>query len=96
MTTLAIDTRCVETDIGGGAPLGSESRPGPSEAIQGSKERGGFLEKVHRYVWPEKPETPVVAFEQKPCKEIPITEWIIHRVRRLSFFNKKKGKVFIY
>lgn len=52
-----------------------------------------LLEKVHRYVWPkEREECPQVAFEQKPCREIPITQWILRRVRRLPLFTKKKGK----
>lgn len=51
-----------------------------------------LLEKVHRYVWPkEREECPQVAFEPKPCREIPITQWILRRVRRLPLFTKKKG-----
>lgn len=53
-----------------------------------------LLEKVHRYVWPkEREECPQVAFEPKPCREIPITQWILRRVRRLPLFAKKKGNV---
>lgn len=72
-------------------PPPPQSSPGASRSPRGAMPT--LLEKVHRYVWPkEREECPQVAFEQQPCKEIPITQWIIRRVRRLSFFHKKKGK----
>lgn len=73
-------------------PSPAQTSPGVSRSPRGAMPT--LLEKVHRYVWPkEREECPQVAFEQQPCKEIPITQWIIRRVRRLSFFHKKKGKV---
>ncbi|XP_063885984.1 uncharacterized protein LOC135114156 isoform X5 [Scylla paramamosain] len=70
-------------------PSPAQPSPGVSRSPRGAMPT--LLEKVHRYVWPkEREECPQVAFEQQPCKEIPITQWIIRRVRRLSFFHKKK------
>ncbi|KAK4305005.1 hypothetical protein Pmani_023078 [Petrolisthes manimaculis] len=55
-----------------------------------------LLEKVHRYMWPRDPAPPPPTPPPPPpqphshCREITITQWLIRRFRRLSFFHKKR------
>lgn len=90
-------------DEGARAPVATIS--GTCEGLQASpvvarSPRGAvptLLEKVHRYVWPRDPAPPPSTPpppQPQPhshCREITITQWLIRRFRRLSFFHKKRG-----
>ena len=63
----------------------------------GSRPDSVMLDKSNRCVWPRERDTEdsssPVARKPPPMKEIPITEYIIQRIRRMISFNKKKGKI---
>ena len=64
---------------------------------KGASTGSSLLDKSNRYVWPHDHQgVSVEDHPTTPLREIPLTDFLLRKVRRFTIFNKKRGKVIYF